>query len=332
MSEPFAPAVLIDPDDCRRDGCARVYDRVVTEEAIMRVVFLSLCCLLLTACSAEPVPSVNVPAGIPQDDPLFGLRCWVSPDDASVTREQLEYILARSEGGDSMCKMLLGGLYENGRSVPQDIAKAKTLYQSAADVDERAYFLLGKLAESGLDGPPDYLKARQFYLRAATGGNSNNAEASLAKLMEEGKGGQQDLEGAMTLYLKATRASFGDEWDGIQRLRGRGVKLTAEQEQRYNKTWIGTTKGRIQSKILRVQDSVSGALKPGPVGKEVTVKLEYVLGSLVPRLSIVNSSNDNAVDQAVLQGFEDFRFTDGPILPQGQKTWSVQALIYVSSR
>jgi TPR repeat protein len=57
-------------------------------------------------------------------------------NDASVTHEQLEYIRALRESGDSKCKMLLGGLYESGRSVPLDIAKAKTLYQSAADVDE----------------------------------------------------------------------------------------------------------------------------------------------------------------------------------------------------
>lgn len=267
-----------------------------------------------------------------QDDPMAGLRCWAFRDEASITREQVDYIQDRSDKGNLKCKIMLGNLYERGHGVSRDIPKAKALYQAVADVDEQAYLFLADLAQSGFDGPPDYVKARQFYRRAAAIKDSASAELGLAKLMEEGKGGPQDQQGALALYLSATRSSFGEAWDGIQRLRARGVTLSAEQEQRYNQVWVGIAQSRLKRRMWRVQDEVSAVFKPGPEAKHVIVKVQYQQGSALPQLSIEHGSGDSAMDQAVLKGLGEYRFEGEPLLPPGRKTWEVLADVYLKSR
>ncbi|NVZ71733.1 tetratricopeptide repeat protein [Pseudomonas costantinii] len=267
-----------------------------------------------------------------KDDPYASMRCWAFRDEASMAREQVEYIRKRSETGDLMCKTLLAGMYENGHGVSQDIPKAKVLYQSLAQESEVAYSFLGRIAESGLDGPPDYVKARQFYQRAANTGNSHNAEAGLARLMEEGKGGAQDLEGALALHLRAMQSCNDEQWKSILRLRARGVTLTAEQEQRMNNVWLGTTTGQLKRRVWVVQDAVSTTFKPGPEGAWVQVKVEYVAGSLEPRLSVVGSSGKDAIDRAVLQGLSDFRFPDEQFQTAEHKPWAGIAVVRIRAR
>lgn len=293
--------------------------------AVLRTALHLLAVLALTTLISGCQSSMTL------DDPIASLRCLGYSDDVSMTRKQLDYIRARSDIGDVTCKTWLAGMYANGSGVDQDIPKAKALYLELAGVSEQAYYFLGDIAESGADGPPDYVKARQFYRRAMVGKGSARAETRLARLMEDGKGGPQDLEGALALYLYATKSSE-EAWDGIQRVRARGVTLTDEQVQRYNQLWVGGTKGRLKRKMWRVQDKLAETFKPRPAGNETTVKIEYLQGSIVPRLSIVSSSGDSALDQAVLQELADFRFKDGPILPQGRDTWTALADVSVGSR
>ncbi len=120
-------------------------------------------------------------------------------DQNPITQEQVEYIQARSENGDTLCKGMLGSLYERGHGVPQDIPKAKALYQSLAEVNALAYYQLGRMEEEGIGEPTNYVKARQFYqLAAAEPGNENNA-TRLAELWKKEKVTLQDLEGALAL-------------------------------------------------------------------------------------------------------------------------------------
>lgn len=270
-----------------------------------------------------------------KDDPIASMRCWAYRDVESISSDQVTYIRKRSENGDNLCKTLLAGMYENGHGVSQDIAKAKTLYQSVADVNEQAYFYLGKIAESGHDGPPDYVKARQLYQRAidtTNGPKSTNAETGLAKLMEEGKGGPLDMDGAMALYLGATKASFGDAWEGIQRLCARGVAMTAAQEQRYYSVWSETATGRLERALRMAQYTVSKTYNPGPQGTQVKVQVESVEGSEEPRLLIVSSSGNDVIDLVVLKRLSTYRFPGELVCSEKQAPWKRVGVVQIKGR
>lgn len=97
-----------------------------------------------------------------ETDPFPNLHCLIYGVQSSISRAQIEYIREHSESGNLPCKLTLGDLYERGHGVPQEIPKAKALYQSVADVDKSAYYQLGRMEEEGIGGPPNYEKARQF--------------------------------------------------------------------------------------------------------------------------------------------------------------------------
>jgi uncharacterized protein len=266
-----------------------------------------------------------------QDDRFANFRCVYYGDQDPITWEQIEYIRKRSENGDLLCKIVLGDLYEHGHGVPQDIPKAKTLYQSVADVEVSANYQLGRMEEEGIGGPSNYVKARQFYQRAAAKSESTRSKIQLAGLMEDGKGGPQDLEGALALYFNAIKYIGDDAWKGVQRLRAKGLALNAEQEKRYNEIWASSVRDRLGRKITDAQIKLSKEFKPAPAIKPVKLQLEYAPGSVIPLISPLESSGDSAIDQAVLQAMSNYRFPDEPILHEGEKTWKVIAIVNLGS-
>ncbi|MEM0986869.1 MAG: caspase family protein [Pseudomonadota bacterium] len=72
----------------------------------------------------------------------------------------------------------------------------------AMDGDVEAQNYVGELAERGPNGQPDYAMARLWYGRAAEQG-SNTARFNLARLYEDGLGGDADPEKAAALYKAA---------------------------------------------------------------------------------------------------------------------------------
>lgn len=83
---------------------------------------------------------------------------------------------------------------------------------------------------------------------------------------------------------------------------------------------------------MAVQRTLSKELKPGSANKLVKIKLEFTLGFAVPKISVLDSSGDGALDQAVLQAMSDYRFPYEPIQPEDQKTWKVSAIVTLSSK
>ncbi|MFC6301576.1 sel1 repeat family protein [Pseudomonas sp. CCM 7893] len=238
-----------------------------------------------------------------------------------MTQERVEEIRERSNKGNRVCSTVLAAMYERGVGVPQDIPKAKALYQSAADGDGRVYYQLGRMAEDGVGESPDYVKARQYYRRAANAPEDVSGKAGLAKLMEDGKGGPQDLEGALALYLSAMESIDDDSWKGVERLRAEGLTLTIPQKNRYNQVWAHTVSNRINRKNMSAGLALLKTFKPRSVSKPVKVQFEYTLGSLVPQLSVFESSGDNAFDKAAVEALSDFRFPQvQPMMPEGQKS------------
>ena len=280
--------------------------------------------LALTALIAgcQPIIPFNNPAA---QYPIF--RCVAYFDQESISRQQVDYISDLSKRGEKGCTMILGKMYERGHGVSQDIPQAKALYQSVADVDPAAYAQLGRMAEKGIGGPPNMVEARQFYQRAVTKPGNTNVEAKLAEFMEYGKGGPQDFPGALTHYLNTAGLVGSASWQGMERMRAKGLTLTIEQQQSYNNIFTNSVEYGVRKKIKAIKKTLAKENMSVPASKTVQVQLEYTPGSLVPGISLLESSGDSAIDQKVMQGFGDYRFPADPIMPPGQKTFKAIASV-----
>ncbi|RBC01604.1 sel1 repeat family protein [Pseudomonas sp. MWU12-2115] len=255
------------------------------------------------------------------------LRCFAYWDDKAITSLEVSYIRDLSQSGNLPCTIMLGDLYEKGRGVPQDISKAKALYQAVADKDASAYGQLGRMAEEGIGGPVNDTDARQFYQLAVSKPEQQRSEAKLAKYMEDGRGGPQDLQGALTHYFNATQYLGDDAWQGIERLRAKGLPLTIEQQQRYNNLFVSSVQSGLKKRITAIEKSLENNVNPTSASKPVQVQLEYTPGASAPVVSIRQSSGDTALDQRVMQGFSDYRFPGDPIMPPGQKSYQAIPIV-----
>lgn len=272
----------------------------------------------ITGCQSSKPCSMD-------EESLTALRCWHFRDQNPITKEHVAYIRKQSKRGNLACKTILGHMYERGLGMPVDIAKAKAIYQALADADESAYLELGRLAEEGIGEPVDYVKARELYERAAKNGN-NAAASKLGVLMEQGKGGPRDLDGALTLYLGSVRL-YGDEaWRGIQRLRKQGVALSIEQKNKCNKIWRRAFNSMFSRAISNVEKQLTKETSPQNYLESATVKLTFSVESDTPDISIAKSSGDPITDQKVLNSISGYRFHGGPMLPDNQKTWAVSLI------
>lgn len=275
--------------------------------------------LVLTALITGCQSSVTAP----KDNGLVRLGCLSSWDkDIPISRAGLEFIRQHS-ASDTLCKILLADLYERGHSVGQDIPRARALYQSAARQDVSAYFHLGRMAQEGVGEPTDYVKAREYYQLSASKPENNASEVQLAGLMENSQGGPQDLEGALTLYLKAVKYIGDDAWVSVQRIRAKGLALTSDQKKRYNEIWVYNVHAKIRAKVRSLAKTLVEQAKLGAAGQPTKFQLEYTTGSLIPRVSLLESSGDGIFDQMLLQGLSTLRFPDEPIVPEGENTFKV---------
>ncbi|AWM95145.1 sel1 repeat family protein [Pseudomonas sp. 31-12] len=264
--------------------------------------------------------SILLPSGL--DNKVSpGLRCFGYWGHESTNALEAAYIQELSKSGDSLCRSILGSLYENGHGVPQDIPKAKAIYQSLADADPRAYGELGRMAEKGIGGPPNLVEARQFYQRAVAKPGAPDNEVKLAEFMEYGIGGPQDFQGALKHYLNSAGVIDSASWEGVARMRAKGLPLTTEQQQRYNYVFASRVQDGVRKKSEAIKETLAAEHTPVPASKRVQVQLVYTPGSVVPAISLLESSGNRAIDQKVMQGFSDYRFPADPIMPPSQKTY-----------
>lgn len=269
--------------------------------------------------------------GIPEDR-LATLRCWHFRDQPSVTPEQIEYIRKRSRNGDLVCKTVLAHMYERGLGMPVDIAQARAIYQSIADVNESLYSELGRLAEQGIGEPVDYVKARRLYERAVVQPGNTLGSIQLARLLEEGKGGPQDRHRAMALYASSIKLYQDTAWKSVQRLHAEGLALNAEQQKRYNEAWANGITKTITAKTLDVQKELSQSFKPDPSNNPIKLKLQFSQGSDAPKVILLESSGNPSLDLATLESMGNYRLPDEPIMTEGSQTWSATQYVHPPSR
>jgi uncharacterized protein len=93
--------------------------------------------------------------------------------------EDLQTYRARAEQGDPNAEFNLGGMYHQGKGVPQDYAHALYWYHKAAKQnDARAQYAIGYMYAYGQGVPQNYTEALHWYRQAADQSDSK-AEYSL---------------------------------------------------------------------------------------------------------------------------------------------------------
>jgi uncharacterized protein len=102
----------------------------------------------------------------------------------------------KAQAGDVAAMVKLGGMYKNGKGVPQDFVKAREWYERAAAANSpSAMNNLGILFDEGKGVAQDFVKAREWYEKAAQMGSSY-AASNLALLFQNGKGMEADQKQA----------------------------------------------------------------------------------------------------------------------------------------
>jgi hypothetical protein len=127
------------------------------------------------------------------------------PQDFAKAYEWYEKATAKNE---ALAMTNLGALYDHGHGVPQDFAKAREWYEKAAAKNDASGMTnLGLLYANGHGVRQDYAKAREWWEKAAAKDYAS-AMTNLGALYEHGYGVPQDFAKAREWYEKA--AARGD--------------------------------------------------------------------------------------------------------------------------
>ncbi len=144
----------------------------------------------------------------------------VVPDASAAAAKSTVADLARA--GDAEAQATLGWIYETGRGVARDPARAALWYERAAlQGNTLAQYALAELYSRGHGVPRDDDAAARLYRAAAEGGNAS-AQYKLGALYETGRGVPRDYRLAAYWYARAgeTWAATANPPPGIERVTG----------------------------------------------------------------------------------------------------------------
>lgn len=297
-------------------------------EAVMnKVVTLLALTTFISGCKGLGEPQLQ---SRPAKNQLPDARCVSFYKQQSISARQVDEIRYLSTQYVN-CAVVLGLMYEHGHGVPQDFAKARAVYESMVDREPGVYSRLGAMAENGVGGPVDLVAARDFYQRSVINPGHADAEFKVAEFLEFGKGGPQDLQGALKYYLSSGNG-VDDALSALQRLRARGVTMTTAQQARYNEIFESDVRYRLRNKAQAMEETLKKERMTARDSQPVTVQLEGIPGMPVPTITLVQSSGNSTVDQKVLQGYADYRFPAEPILPPEQKTYWIRSTVMTDGK
>jgi len=144
---------------------------------------------------------------------------------AGKYRQAFALALPLAERGNPAALNLLGMMYEQGKGVPADPARAVGYYRQAAEQgDVYAEYNLGVSYETGFGVVMNYHEAVKWYRRAAEKG-VDFAQYNLATMYEDGNGVARDAAKAAFWYLKAAEQGNKQAQNNLAWLysRGQGV-------------------------------------------------------------------------------------------------------------
>ena len=115
-----------------------------------------------------------------------------------------------AEAGNADAAFYVGYMFETGKGVNVDLARAASLYRGAAENgNDRAQFNLAAALEAGRGVGADPIEAHRWYLAAADQGFLR-AQYKVAELFESGTGVEQDLIQAYKWFALAGKTRYLD--------------------------------------------------------------------------------------------------------------------------
>lgn len=135
--------------------------------------------------------------------------------------------------GNASAQFIIAGRYLDGKSVPQDFAKALYWYQQAATRGlAPAQYRLATLYELGKGTVADPVRALGWYERAALGGNVK-AMHNAAVILAGTKAGPADFDRAFRWFKAAAERGFSDSQFNLAILYERGLGTPPNLEEAY---------------------------------------------------------------------------------------------------
>lgn len=155
----------------------------------------------------------------------FGAAPSLSARDAAVPQFTLAAVQTEAAQGHADAISTLGWMYETGKGIPADTAKAVSLYRTAlAKGDAFGAWRMGVMINEGKASGTHQQAIALF--RQAAADKSPGATASLGVMHASGRGVARDYEAAMRYYQAAARmgSAHGIEGIGVLYANGQGVE------------------------------------------------------------------------------------------------------------
>lgn len=155
----------------------------------------------------------------------FGAAPSLSAQDAAAPQFTLAAVQAEAAQGHADAISTLGWMYETGKGIPADTAKAASLYRTALiKGDAFGAWRMGVLIDEGKASGTQQQAIALF--RQAAASKSPGATASLGVMHATGRGVARDYEAAMRYYQAAARmgSAHGIEGIGVLYANGQGVE------------------------------------------------------------------------------------------------------------
>lgn len=152
----------------------------------------------------------------------FGAAPAVMAEAPALT---LAAVQADADRGDAEAIATLGWMYETGKGVGEDTARAAQLYRAAlAKGEPFGQWRMGVMIDEGKAAGSDADAVALF--RQAAAQKSAGAMASLGVMYATGRGVERDYEAAMRYYQAAARmgSAHGLEGIGVLYANGQGVE------------------------------------------------------------------------------------------------------------
>ena len=166
----------------------------------------------------------------------FGWRIHRNKVRASQRTSWLERYRARAEHGEPIAEAEMGYLYENGKGVPLDYAKALGWYMKSADqgsADGEA--ALGSMYYYGRGVPANDAVAWRWYSKAAAQGNPYSENAA-GIMLHHGTGTVQDDSQAFNWFRKAADQRYANAEYNLGRMYWYGYGVPPDRPEAYR--WI----------------------------------------------------------------------------------------------
>ena len=206
----------------------------------------------------------EAPAPAAQDEPAAEVESLPEPTAEELAAIPLEAgpvaLREAAAAGDPKALFEIGNRYAEGRGVAEDMAKAASWYEKAAEQGlAPAQYRVGSFYEKGVGVARDVAKAKHWYLKAAESGNAS-AMHNLAVLHAMGADGTSDNDAAARWFLRAAELGVRDSQFNLGILSAKGVGMPQNLQEAYK--WFALVAKAGDKDAAEKRDEIAKALRP----------------------------------------------------------------------